>query len=665
MRRISRTIPLLIALAAAALPAPAATPATAEDRPAAGPKVLCIGFDGMDPRMLREMLDAGEMPNFRRLIDAGDFKELGTSMPPQSPVAWSNFITGSDPGSHGIFDFIHRDPETMAPYLSMSRASSPAQWWEIGDWRIPRGGGSIELLRDGDAFWEPMAAAGIDVTIFKVPSNFPPVECEARSLSGMGTPDILGTYGIFSFYTDRPAAETEVGGGRIVPVEFVDGRAETELSGPVNSYRRGEPEASVPLVITRDAQNRSAMFEVAGERFLLGEGDWSPWLTIDFQLVPMLKSVSGVCRFLLMEAAPGFRLYVTPINIDPSRPEMPISTPDGYSREIAEALGSPYYTQGLPEDTRALEEGVLDDDSYISQSDHIAAERLEQMRIELDRFARLDSGFLFFYYNVPDQTCHTFWRNMDPDSPGHDEDAARNADRIRQMYLFCDRALGEALDKVGDRALVIAMSDHGFAPYHRSLHLNRWLMDQGYLALRPGVDPADVDYLAGVDWSRTRAYGIGINGLYLNLRGRERQGIVSPGAEQQALVAEIAAKLEALVDPATGLEPVLHAFAATDIYHGARVIDAPDIVVGCDRGYRVSNESALGAVPPTVFADNLMKWSGDHCMANDVVPGVIVANRRIDKPDPELLDLGPTFLRIFGLEPLPQMVGRSIFSGGE
>ncbi len=632
---------------------------------AAGPKVLCIGFDGMDPQMLREYMAAGDMPNFARLIEAGDFKELGTSMPPQSPVAWSNFITGMDPGGHGIFDFIHRDPATLIPYLSMSRASSPAQWWEIGDWRIPRGGGSVELLRDGEAFWEPMAAAGIDVTIFKVPSNFPPVECEARSLSGMGTPDILGTYGIFSYYTDDPPADTDIGGGRIVPVTFADGRVETTISGPVNSYRSDQPEATVPLTITLDAENDAALFAVAGETFLLGEGEWSPWLTLDFQLVPMLKSVSGVCRLLLMETAPKFRLYATPVNIDPYDPEMPISTPAGYSREIAEAIDSPYYTQGLPEDTKALEEGVLDDDSYVSQSDMIAAERMEQMRVELDRFAGLDRGFLFFYFNVPDQTCHTFWRNMDPDSPGHDEHAARHADRIRRMYMLCDQALGEALDKVGDDSLVIAMSDHGFAPYHRSLHLNRWLLDNGYLVLRQGVEPRDVDYLSGVDWSRTRAYGIGINGLYLNLRGRERMGIVSPGPEHEALVREISAGLEALVDPETGLKPVLHAMPATEIYHGPRVADAPDIVVGCDRGYRVSNESALGSVPRDVISDNLMKWSGDHCMADEVVPGVIVTNRRIDKTDPELLDMGPTFLQLFGLEPLPQMVGRSIFAEGE
>ena len=207
----------------------------------------------------------------------------------------------------------------------------------------------------------------------------------------------------------------------------------------------------------------------------------------------------------------------------------------------------------------------------------------------------------------------------------------------------------------------MALSDHGFAPYHRSFHLNRWLYDHGYLVLRRGVRPQDVEYLAGVDWSRTRAYAVGINGLYLNLRGREARGIVEPGAESDALLAELAAALEAEIDPAAGVRAVRRAYLAREIYHGPRSAEAPDIVVGYDRGYRGSNESALGAVPATVFSDNVMKWSGDHCMDFEVVPGVILANRPILAEDPELLDLAPTFLRLFGLEPPAAMAGKPIF----
>ena len=202
----------------------AGTTAAAAD-PAPPAKVLVIGFDGMDPQFLRDFAAAGELPRFARLMAEGDFAELGTAMPPQSPVAWSDFITGMDPGGHGIFDFIHRDPQTLVPYLSAAQAMSPQRWWKVGGWKIPRESGTVELLRHGKAFWELMAEAGVDVTVFKVPSNFPPVECEARTLSGMGTPDILGTYGIFSFYTDAPPRDTDLSGGRVIPLEFDGGRS--------------------------------------------------------------------------------------------------------------------------------------------------------------------------------------------------------------------------------------------------------------------------------------------------------------------------------------------------------------------------------------------------------------------------------------------------------
>lgn len=628
----------------------------------AAPKVLCIGFDGMDPKLLDRYRAEGVMPNFDRLIAEGDYKTLGTAIPPQSPVAWSNFITGMNPGGHGIFDFIHRDPETLMPYLSAAQAMAPQRWWKVGGWKLPRGSGEVLNLRQGLAFWEPLAEAGIDVTIFKVPSNFPPVDCEVHSLSGMGTPDILGTYGIFTYYTDAPTGETELSGGRVVPVLVRRGRVETELFGPVNSYRAGDPETTIPFSVVLDRQRGEALCEVQGTRFLLREGEWSAWLTLDFELVPLLKSVSGVCRFYLMETSPALRLYVTPINIDPANPEMPISTPGHYSRDLARALG-PYYTQGLPDDTKALEERVFGDDDYVSQSSEVLAERTAQFAHELERFAALDSGLLFFYYNSPDQTCHTFWRNMDPDSPMHDAEAERHEHRIREVYQACDAALGLALEHVDDRTLVLAISDHGFAPYHRSFHVNRWLLDNGYLNLRTGVDPSEVEYLAGIDWRRTRAYAIGINGLYLNLRGRERRGTVDPRREREELLRELVEKLEAVTDPLTGKRAIKYAYRTDEIYSGPQTASAPDIILGYYAGFRGSNESALGEVPGTVFADNMMKWSGDHCMAADEVPGVIVTNRRITKDDPELLDLAPTFLSLFGLEPLPEMVGRPIFEG--
>ncbi len=626
------------------------------------PKVLVLGFDGMDPKMLQAFRDEGLMPNFDRFIaDGAQFQPLGTSIPPQSPVAWSSFTSGMDPGGHGIFDFIHRDPTTMLPFLSTSSAQAPDSDWTLGNWKIPRGGSEIKNLREGRAFWQELDEAGFDVTVFKVPANFPPVDCEARTLAGMGTPDILGTYGIFTYVTDDPGVDTEVSGGRVIPVRAVAGRIETAIPGPVNSYKVGDPQSEVDLAITVDKGNRTAFFEIEGEKFVLQEGEWSDWIDLSFPMVPVFKSVAGICRFYLLEASPHFRMYVTPVQIHPAKPEMPISTPPDYSKELAHDVGL-FYTQGLPEDSKALEGGILSDAQYASQSDQILHERERQFSYELERFAGLDEGFLFFYFNSPDQSCHVFWRSFDEDSPTHSEADPDHRHRVRDLYVELDGVLGEALDALADDTNIMIISDHGFAPYHRSFHVNAWLLEHGYLHLKPGVEPGEPEFLSGIDWTRTRAYAVGINGLYLNLRGRERWGIVNRGREADEILADLVTALEATVDPEVGAKAIKYAYRSDVVYHGDHRDRGPDIVLGYDSGWRGSNESALGEVPEVVFEDNMMKWSGDHCMAADVVPGIVLTSTPFTQPNPGLRDLGPTILRLFGLTPPAEMTGRDLYA---
>ena len=629
---------------------------------AAGPKVMILAFDGMDPVMLQDFLDQGLMPNFDRFITGGaQFQPLGTSIPPQSPVAWSCFTTGTDPGGHGIFDFIHRDPRTMMPYLSTSSSKAPIGAWKLGPWRIPRGGGPMENLREGVAFWQLLDDVGWDVTVFKIPANFPPVECECRSLSGMGTPDIQGTYGIFTYLTDDPTVDVDVDGGTAAYVQVVEGRIETSIDGPINSYRDGNPQAEVPLEIIVDKENRTALFRIEGDEFLLAEGEWSDWVDLDFQLVPIFKGVAGICRFYLLEVAPYFRLYITPVQIHPVKPEMPISTPPGYAGELAQDVGY-FFTQGLPEDTKALEQGVLSDQQYVSQADQILQERLAQWEYELDHFDQLDEGLLFFYFNSPDQSCHMLWRCFDENSPNHAQADPAVRNRVRDLYVALDGVLGQAIDRSEPDDLIMVMSDHGFAPFYRSFHINGWLLENGYLTLRPGVEPEDTEFLAGIDWSRTRAYAIGINGLYLNLRGREKNGIVNSGREREELLQELVAKLEATVDPEVGRQAIKHAYRSDIVYTGTYRDRGPDIIMGYDSGWRGSNESALGEVTREIFVDNMMKWSGDHCMAADVVPGVVLTNRPFTVANPELKDMAPTVLRLFGVEPPDHMTGRDLYA---
>jgi len=627
-----------------------------------GPKVLVLGFDGMDPNLLEDFLAQGVMPNFEKfLADGGHLTPFGTSTPPQSPVAWSNFTTGMDSGGHGIFDFIHRDPETLLPYFSGSEAKGPMRFWKIGSWKLPRGGGEVRNLRKGKAFWELLADAGVDATIFKVPANFPPVECEARSLSGMGTPDITGNYGISTLITDDPPVDRDLGGGRVVSVYLDDGSCIADVLGPTNTWREGDPVSVALVEITVDQGSRSAWIKVDDSEIVLAEGEWSGWVNLKFNMFPLFKNVRGICRFYLIETSPHLRLYVTPVQIDPVKPEMPISTPPEYSREIAEATGL-FYTQGLPDDTSALENEFFGDEGYVQQSDFVLQERLDQLEVELDRFASLDEGFLFFYFNSPDQVCHMMWRNMDHDSPTYATSDHRHEHRIRDVYAELDAALGVAVEKAGPGAVIMVMSDHGFAPWNRAFHVNTWLYDNGYLVLEDGVQARDVDMLFGVDWRRTRAYAIGINGLYLNLAGRESQGIVQPGAEQEKLLAELKSKLELVTDPLDGRKAIKTADRSDQVYHGDMISIGPDIVVGYFRGWRGSNECALGKVPAVQFEDNMLKWSGDHCIAASEVPGILMTNRPVRRENPALLDMAPTILRLFGIEPPAEMVGGDLFS---
>jgi predicted AlkP superfamily phosphohydrolase/phosphomutase len=166
---------------------------------------------------------------------------------------------------------------------------------------------------------------------------------------------------------------------------------------------------------------------------------------------------------------------------------------------------------------------------------------------------------------------------------------------------------------------------------------------------------------ANVDWSRTRAYGLGLNGLYLNLRGREREGIVQPGTEADALMAEIKNQLLAERDAANKLPVITRVDLAKEAYQGPYAQDGPDMLVGYNRGYRAGWQTILGAFPPEVLEDNTNPWSGDHCMDFTLVPGVLLSNRTISAQNPALTDIAPTILAEFGITKPKDMMGQSVF----
>ncbi len=624
--------------------------------------MIILGIDGLDPDLLTKFMAEGKMPNFARLAAQGSFRRLTTSIPPQSPVAWSNMITGMNAGGHGVFDFIHRDPKTLQLFFSTSKVEGPKHSLHIGSWVIPLGGGTAEQLRHGKAFWEILDEHGVPNYVYRIPANFPPIVAKGKTISGMGTPDLRGTYGTFTFYTDDPtAAVGALEGGEIVQVEVKNNRVEANLIGPDNTFRKNSPPSTEPFTVDVDPLEPVARISFQDQQFVLKEGEWSGWVPVEFQLVPALGnwigSVKGICRFYLKQTHPRFQLYVSPINIDPENPALPISTPSSYSRDLAKQIGE-FHTQGIAEDTKALTAGVLDDKEFLEQSHTVLAEHRRAFDAEFPKF---HEGVFFFYFSSLDLNAHMLWRLTDPQSPAYDAaSAAQNGTALEEFYEQMDQVLGEVLPKVDENTTLLVLSDHGFAPFRRSFNLNTWLLNNGYITRKAAASGDSSEPFADVDWSRTRAYGLGINGLYLNVRGREREGIVDP-AEADALLREIRQKLLQVRDPKDGSPVITRVDLASEVYQGPYARSGPDAVVGYNRGYRSGWKTILGAFPADELEDNTNPWSGDHCMDFTKVPGVLLSNRKIEAQAPALTDMAPTILSEFGIAKTKDMMGQSVF----
>jgi len=628
-----------------------------------GKKIVILGVDGMDPFLLRQFVMEGVMPNFLRLIHAGSFKKMSSSIPPQSPVAWSDFAVGASAGVHGIFDFIHRDPKTMTPYLSSSEVSGAKSTLNLGDWRIPLGSGEAKLLRQGKPFWEYLDEAGIPCTIFKLPGNFPVTSETVRCVSGMGTPDLLGSYGTFSFFTSNPQdAPKRITGGAVLPVKIVDNKISGELVGPVNTLKKGEPKARLPFAVWRDPHNDVVKIKIQDHELIMTPGEWSDWLQVSFDFVPHIKSVSGICKVLIKQVHPHFEMYVSPLNIDPTGQSLPVTSPDGYGQELAEHIGL-FGTKGLPADTKGLSYGILSEEEYLESSRQVLDESRRAMQYELDKLQAQNSGVLFFYYSNLDQDSHMYWRAIDKAHPMYTpEIAAKYSNALRNLYVQMDDILGDVYKKFDlndDNFRLIIMSDHGFAPFYRSVNLNTWLLNEGYVSLIDTHSQEEQTFFENVDWSGTQAYGLGINALYLNIEGRERFGTV-PGYHAPKLMTKLKNQLLALKDPLTGENAISRIWFGREIYN--RDDDkTPDLIIGWNRGYRASWETVLGGFPREVFVDNDDKWSGDHCIDPFWVPACLLANRKITVPKPSLPDVTATILSECNI-PIPsQMTGKPLY----
>jgi predicted AlkP superfamily phosphohydrolase/phosphomutase len=609
-------------------------------------KLIFIGFDGLDPRLTERWMAEGKLPNLARLRETGGYGRLRTTYPALSPVAWSTFATGVNPGKHNIFDFLNRGVKSYMPELSMAKVTAPS-----GRWRRP----TVESRRRSESFWTILGRHQIQSTILRVPVTFPAEKFNGRMISAMSTPDLKGTQGSFSLFTTSCTASSmanasgsdKMEGGFTCPLKRRAYGLFGWLDGPAGLKRQ-------PFCV------RDSALHIQNQSFALRPHEFTPWIKVRF------GPARGIVRFLVTQTEPEFTMYASSVQMDPESPALPISHPAAYSVYLAKLFGS-FATQGMAEDTWALNEGVLGERDFLSQAYSVFEERRTMFA---DALAKTRRGVAGCVFDTSDRVQHMFFREMS-------EGGGEFSGAIEEMYRRMDAVVGETLRHVDSRTLLLVLSDHGFRAFNRGVNLNAWLREHGYLSLMEqdlkaqAIPPADPDaeaggeYFEGVDWKSTRAYALGLGGLYLNLRGREPDGIVEPGDEARQLKAELIRKLTGLKDGSTdndnGACAIANMYDADAIYTGPYLDRAPDLIAGFNDGYRTAWGAALGRVSGPIFETNDKAWSGDHCVDPPQVPGVLFANRKIDAKNPGLEDLAPTILQMFGVDPPAWMEGKPVF----
>ena len=612
-------------------------------------KVVILGFDGLDPDLYEKFVAKGELPNFKKLQKKGTFKRLGTSFPSLSPVAWSTFATGANPARHNIYDFLTRNPKTYLPELSSAKIGDAKKSLKIGSYEIPLGKPVIQFLRKSKSFWTILGEHGVFSHIIRVPITFPPEKFRGAMLSAMCTPDLQGTQGTFSYYTTESLKNTDYTGGTRLPLTKNKKGYAGELVGPVNSLKKNRAPMKLPFLLSFDAENKKVKISFQGKSHTLNVKEFSPWIQVTFK-AGLGVQVQGVCQFYIKQIEPHVQLYVSPINIDPGKPALPISYPFYYSIYLSKLFGT-FGSLGLLEDTWALNENVLDDHAFLDQVYLFHEEREKQF---FHALRKTQKGVCACVFDCTDRIQHTFFRYIVKDHPADDgKGSEKSKNAILDVYRKADDLLGRTMKQISDNTLLFVLSDHGFKSFARGININSWLHQNGYLTLKNGNFNAQ--YLQNVDWSKTKAYATGLAGIYLNIRGRESKGVVESGKEATKLKKEIIQKLTGLKDPKTKKEAIHQVYDTQDIYSGPYVQQAPDLIVGYHEGYRISWDGSLGKTTQNIFQDNTKCWSGDHGIDPLLVPGVLFCNFPIKDENPKIMDMAPTILTLFDV-PVPKFM---------
>lgn len=604
-------------------------------------RVVILGLDGLSPAIAERMMNDGKMPSLKKLCDDGTFCRLSTTCPGISPVAWSSFQTGVNPGKHGIFDFLTPDRKRYLAKLSSVQSGTVLSRIGLGPFRRTAVKPFVKLLRKSRPFWSLLRRYGIRSTVLRVPITYPPEPLDGHLLSGMCVPDLRGTQGSYTVFTlDEP--QLSITGGLWRKLQKLDEKNwSAELPGPENTD--GEYSA---VTLNLNTSGESALLITDKGRLTLKKDILSDWLELRFR--SDTGKVRGISKFCYTQDTDGNPvLYSTAVHVDPFFPSVPISHPVHYSRYLA-GLHGPYATLGLAEDTWALNNGAVSEDTFLEQAWSIFRERKKMF---FDALEHRPDGLVVCVFDTSDRIQHMFWGN-----------GSSAGSQIHDMYTRMDSLIGETAEKIGRKDMLIVMSDHGFTSFHTCIDFNRWLLENGYLFLEAGIETVDTSF-RGVDWSRTRAWSIGLAGIMLNLRGREGNGIVEPGSEATALIEEISGKLIEL-ENTDGDRVISAVYPSESVYSGPYVSRGPDIVIGTRPGYRAGWSSVTGGIGKDVIYPNDRRWNGDHCHDYRLVPGTLASNVKLSTENATILDIAPTVLRALGVAAPSYMEGESMIQGG-
>jgi len=559
-------------------------------------KTLVLGFDAFDPTVFEELSDQGKLPHLTRYAENSGYTRFAVANPPQSEVSWTSIATGLNPGGHGIFDFVHRNPRTYALSVSLL----PMQRSMVGTQFVPP--------YTSRTIFEQAAKQGYPATALWWPATFPArPELPVRTLPGLGTPDIQGRLGVGTFFSTDAS---ECAGERKTPVEPLGElgkqRFRGSLKGPMRK-KRGETEAAELPIQIEVTGEKSARVLVDQQIVDLVQGQWSPIVQVTFKMGWFVK-VRALTRILLTQTEPDVKLYFLPLQLHPLHSPWRYGTPRPFVKELWERCG-PFLTLGWPQDTTALEDECIDDAHFLALCDSIFHTRERILMHLIDTF---QEGIVSTVFDTMDRIQHMFWRS--------------NPEVVEQWYQKLDDLVGRVERRLAfsgneDTKLII-VSDHGFSDFDQKVHLNRWLVEQGYLVPKEETTGHDLN---NVDWSQSKAYALGLNSLYINLAGREGQGAVQPH-EYESTIHQLRTDLSHWTGP-DGRPVVHHAFQRDEVFSGSLTEYGPDLVIGYSAGYRGSAQTGLGKWEAQCLETNRDHWGADHCVDPQAVPGVLFANR--------------------------------------